>query len=495
MELFAHNSLSSADCGVNQTKNIFSDQLEEQDFIMKDEEKQLFKQAENCIARKDASALNQLLTEHPELVTFPNPDDRSQTLLHHTLSYANFVGDKPEFWSTLECAETLINHGAQVEASFCTRAIHTADVPMVDMIHLHGKLPPCLRTSATIGKVREIKTWFNQGELKPDAAPPADWSSDKYDPLHGQMITDELLLADAFRYACRLGRKCAAGFLLEKAMVIDAKFAGQIGGWGKKEFLDYMIVHRGSVCVPGSTTIWELAQVVKMMQAVEEDNLEDFQQVLRDEPSLLSQRHLRRQIDFLELAAYSDGYKFAKALLDAGACVADVDPRPESNAMVYAIDYGNRQMIELLWNLWQPAENLPTAAGIGNTKKVRSFFDNQGKLKQHAALVYPEGEGIEASDRVLVRALALACMNEHLEIATYLVDRGADINGEWSLHEPATILHHIAFTGKLKVVQFLVERGADLSIRDLRYDSDALGWASYNGQKKVVAYLKKVLDH
>jgi ankyrin repeat protein len=86
-------------------------------------------------------------------------------------------------------------------------------------------------------------------------------------------------------------------------------------------------------------------------------------------------------------------------------------------------------------------------------------------------------------------------MNEHLEIATYLVDRGADINGDWSLHEPATILHHVAFTGKLKVVQFLVERGADLSIRDLRYDSDALDWASYNGQKKVVDYLKKVLDH
>ena len=126
-------------------------------------------------------------------------------------------------------------------------------------------------------------------------------------------------------------------------------------------------------------------------------------------------------------------------------------------------------------------------------KKSSLFFDNQGKLKQHAALVYPAGKGIEASDRVLVRALALACMNEHLEIATYLIDRGADINGEWSLHEAATILHHVAFCGKLKVVQFLVERGADLSIRDLRYDSDALGWANYNGQQKVVGYLEKVL--
>ena len=85
---------------------------------MMDEEKQLFKHAEDCIARQDAAALDQMLTEHPELVTFPNPEDRSQTLLHRTLSYANFVGDEPEFWSRLECAETLIHHGAQVEASF-----------------------------------------------------------------------------------------------------------------------------------------------------------------------------------------------------------------------------------------------------------------------------------------------------------------------------------------------------------------------------------------
>ena len=30
-----------------------------------------------------------------------------------------------------------------------------------------------------------------------------------------------------------------------------------------------------------------------------------------------------------------------------------------------------------------------------------------------------------------------------------------------SLHESATILHHLAFLGKLDMVQFLIERGAD----------------------------------
>ena len=61
----------------------------------------------------------------------------------------------------------------------------------------------------------------------------------------------------------------------------------------------------------------------------------------------------------------------------------------------------------------------------------------------------------------LSAGLALACMNQHKEIANYLINQGADINAEWSLHEPATILHHLAFLGKLDMVQFLIERGAD----------------------------------
>ena len=84
-------------------------------------------------------------------------------------------------------------------------------------------------------------------------------------------------------------------------------------------------------------------------------------------------------------------------------------------------------------------------------------------------------------------------MNQHKEIANYLIDQGADIDAEWSLHEPATILHHLAFFGKLDMVQFLIERGSDPTIKDFRYQSDALGWAKYNGQDKVVAYLRHVI--
>ncbi|MBT22442.1 hypothetical protein CMK17_21260, partial [Candidatus Poribacteria bacterium] len=65
---------------------------------------------------------------------------------------------------------------------------------------------------------------------------------------------------------------------------------------------------------------------------------------------------------------------------------------------------------------------------------------------------------------------------------------------EWSLHEPATILHHMAFFGKLNMVRFLIERGANPTIKDFRYQLDALGWAKYNDQDQVAAYLQQVKE-
>jgi ankyrin repeat protein len=160
--------------------------------------------------------------------------------------------------------------------------------------------------------------------------------------------------------------------------------------------------------------------------------------------------------------------------LEAGAYITQSNPRPESKALVYAIDYGDREMVELLRELWEPPNDLPTLAGLGHIEKVQTFLNSQ-------------------TDEVdLVHGLALACMNQHIEVADYLIKQGADINAEWSLHEPATILHHLAFSGKLEMVQFLVERGADTSIKDFRYQADALGWAKYNGQDQVVAYLEQV---
>ncbi|MBD70301.1 hypothetical protein CMK21_09265 [Candidatus Poribacteria bacterium] len=440
----------------------------------------IFEQGVEFIQRKDPQALNILLQTHCQLSRCPDPNDPSQKLIHHTLSYANFAGDDPSFWSTPECADVLLENGALVDPKFYLRALNTADLPMIKLLSHKFMLPTNMRTMAVLGKSRDLGDWFDKEKLKLNAPPPMEWLKDSSDPLHQRWkiqnhhLTDDWLITDAFRYAIRFGQKRVAEFLLEQAIDMNPKLAKQIKKLTKETFLNYLIQHRGTICVTDTFPIWEMCQMVRAVHAIVINDIDSFQAVLQKTPSLLKQQHITQQIELLELSAYSNGYAFAKLLLEVGAYITQSNPRPESKALVYAIDYGDREMVELLRELWEPPNDLPTLAGLGHIEKVQTFLNSQ-------------------TDEVdLVHGLALACMNQHIEVADYLIKQGADINAEWSLHEPATILHHLAFSGKLEMVQFLVERGADTSIKDFRYQADALGWAKYNGQDQVMAYLEQV---
>jgi ankyrin repeat protein len=78
-------------------------------------------------------------------------------------------------------------------------------------------------------------------------------------------------------------------------------------------------------------------------------------------------------------------------------------------------------------------------------------------------------------------------MNRQLEIATFLVEHGANINTDWSTHEPASILHECAVHANYEAAQFLIDRGIDMTIRDYRWNSTAEGWANYAAKDKDMA--------
>jgi ankyrin repeat protein len=90
---------------------------------------------------------------------------------------------------------------------------------------------------------------------------------------------------------------------------------------------------------------------------------------------------------------------------------------------------------------------------------------------------------------VLDIALAWAVLNRHFEIATFLLERGADINTDWGTHEPASILHEAAIQGNEEAVRFLIDHGADLTKEDYRYHSTAEGWARYGSNDERMAEL------
>jgi Ankyrin repeats (3 copies) len=154
---------------------------------------------------------------------------------------------------------------------------------------------------------------------------------------------------------------------------------------------------------------------------------------------------------------------------------------------MFALEYGNAHLIPLLTPIWPVPDDLPHAAGLGNFARVKSWFDEDGRprlgrLSQHHPTNNPSGlrnlHWIPANaQHVLDTALAWACMNKHFEIAAFLLERGANVNTDWSTHEPASILHEVAIRGNYEAAQFLIDHGIDMTIRDYRWNGTAEGWA------------------
>ena len=75
-------------------------------------------------------------------------------------------------------------------------------------------------------------------------------------------------------------------------------------------------------------------------------------------------------------------------------------------------------------------------------------------------------------------AFAWSVINRHFDVADFLLEHGADINTRWNSHEPASILHHLVFLqNTYESMQFLIDRGIDMTIKDYRWNSTAQGWA------------------
>ncbi len=85
-------------------------------------------------------------------------------------------------------------------------------------------------------------------------------------------------------------------------------------------------------------------------------------------------------------------------------------------------------------------------------------------------------------------ALAFAVINRHFDVADFLLAHGADINTSWNSHEPASILHHLVFLpSPYESMQFLIDHGIDLTIRDYRWDATAEGWARVAAKDEQMA--------
>jgi hypothetical protein len=215
------------------------------------------------------------------------------------------------------------------------------------------------------------------------------------------------------------------------------------------------------------------------------NDLEEFNRWLEREPDLLSESNLGLLVGLVENASYNDRGPFIARLLEFAPAIKV--NRPPSSAVGFALEYGNAHLIPLLTPVWPLPDDRPHAAGVGDFARVKGWFDEAGRprlgsLAQHHPTNSPYTLGNlhwtpGNAQHVLDVALAWACMNRHFEIAAFLLERGANINTDWSTHEPASILHECAIHGNYEAAQFLIDHGIDMTTRDYRWNGTAEGWA------------------
>jgi hypothetical protein len=188
---------------------------------------------------------------------------------------------------------------------------------------------------------------------------------------------------------------------------------------------------------------------------------------------------------------------FIAALLDRRPAILRRHPPPKSQAIEHAITYGHTHLLPVLTRLWPVPDDLPHAAGTGHLARVKQWFDASGApalgdVRNHFPHTSPHQEayddwGVSAQQKVLDTALAWSIINHHFDVAGFLLEHGADVNTRWNSHEPASILHHLVFEDDYEAMQYLIDHGIDMTIKDYRWDSNATGWARYGKHDEKMA--------
>jgi hypothetical protein len=106
--------------------------------------------------------------------------------------------------------------------------------------------------------------------------------------------------------------------------------------------------------------------------------------------------------------------------------------------------------------------DLEGAAGVGRLDIVRTFFDEAGQLRPTETAAHMKS------------GFNWACGYGHLPVVQFLVDRGIDVTER---HRGETGLHLAALGGQLPVVEYLLARGAPVDSEDVTWHATPLGWA------------------
>jgi hypothetical protein len=435
-------------------------------------------QAHRRIHDNDIEGLRQLLAEYPALLSWKADENDGGLLGMATESYGDsFDPDREQVFTRAACAELLIDAGAVVAPSVCDALIASRAKGLLDLFHRRGLLPRSLKFFAAHGDVDGVRACL-------------DANGD-----------DLAAVNQAFMFACGFQHATAAALLLDRSITLDAELGRRIdGGPGRSAFVQYFIAHKPDLINPEPAGPWQAFVMQQVGRALHDGDLTSFVGGLQREAWMLSDACVKFQVGLIQAAVLNDRAAFIAALLDLDPAVLRSRVPPPSQAIEFAFTYAKTHLLPMLLRIWPLPDDLPHAAGNGDFARVRRWFDAAGKpalgdLANHhcpANGTHTHKEDLEWGDasvqQVVDTALAWAVFNNHFEIADFLLEHGADINTRWSSHEPASILHELAhFHKNYEAMQFLIDRGIDMTIRDYRWHATAKDWAYYAANDEKMA--------
>jgi len=378
-----------------------------------------------------------------------------------------------EHFTRAACAELLLDAGAVIAPSVCDGIVASRARGLLDLFHRRGLLPRSLKFFAALGDVNSIRAYLdtNAGDF------PA--------------------VNKAFICACCFHHPAAAALLLDRSILLDAEMGRQIdGGPGRSAFVQYFIANKPDFTDDASARPWQTFVIEQVGRALHEGDLTSFIGGLRRERWMLSDAWVKFQVRLIEVAVLNDRGAFINALLELDPALLHRPVPPPSQAIEHAFTYAKTHMLPMLLRIWPMPDDLAHAAGNGDFARVKSWFDAGGKPalgdlanQAPATSVHPrEPEWGEVGvQQVLDTALGWAVLNNRFETAGFLLEHGADINTNWSSHEPASILHELVWHKNYEAMQFLIDRGIDMTIKDYRWKSTAQGWAYYAAKDEKMA--------
>jgi hypothetical protein len=407
-------------------------------------------QAERAIHDNDLEKLKQLLAEHPGLLFWQG---RPDGLLGFAVdAYGDaFDPDREKTFTRRECAELLIDAGATVYPSALDSLIISRARGMVQLFQSKGLLPREPRFLAALGDLAGLRAWFNEHADDHDLA----------------------VATDAFVSACRYKHESIASFLLDRCIALDPELGKQIDGWqGRAAFVRYYIETNPLEFTRHKPAgLWQASLMSRVMLAIHDDDLATFEELLTREAWMLGEPCVGFQVDLIARATLRDRGAFIVKLLELDPALLRRNPPPPSQAIEFALTYVRPHLVPVLTRIWPLPDDLPSAAGVGDLGRVKRWF----------------GDGARPAQEVLDNALAYAVLNHHYEIADFLLGHGADIDTRWSSHEPSSLLHELViFHDDYEAMQFLIDRGIDMTIRDYRWNSTAEGWARYGAHNPTM---------